>query len=325
MKLSNEGNAASIRVMAILSLVALLVGCSVEAKGTGDAGPPGQAGATGPTGPQGGAGVPCAGCVDSASIAQGAVGAAQIADGGVTASALAPGAVGAAALAGGSVGTAAFAPGAVDTNALGAGAVTSANLGAGVVGAAALAGGSVGTAAFALGAVDNALSAGAVTSAKLGAGAVTSAKIAAGAVGSAQIGSGAVTGANVAATTLAEGALNMQQVGVVSSTVDETVMARFLGDLNGLTTLRVMIVVNGGCCGAPGGRGGPEGGTGQLTVLCSGVTVYSVALEGPGGSPWTHISPSFTCAQSSSLVVNVRASVAGQPVVIRQLELLHGH
>jgi len=50
-------------VIGILTLVALLMGCTVEAKGTGDAGPPGETGATGPQGVQGVPGVPCAGCV----------------------------------------------------------------------------------------------------------------------------------------------------------------------------------------------------------------------------------------------------------------------
>lgn len=113
MKPSNCGISAGTRVLGILSLVALLVGCSVEAKGVGDAGPIGPTGATGPAGPQGTPGVPCAGCVNSASIAPGAVGAAQIADGGVTAPAIAAGAVGSAALAAGSVLTIAIADGVV--------------------------------------------------------------------------------------------------------------------------------------------------------------------------------------------------------------------
>ena len=50
----NSGSA--LQGVSIASLLALAMGCSVEAKGTGDAGPPGPTGATGlegPTGPVG--------------------------------------------------------------------------------------------------------------------------------------------------------------------------------------------------------------------------------------------------------------------------------
>ena len=163
MKTSNSSASVGTRAIPLLSLVALLVGCTVEAKGTGDAGPPGAVGATGPAGPQGAAGVPCAGCVDSPSITPGAVGNQQIADGGVTAPKLAVGAVTAPAIA--------------------AGAVTAAAIAQGAVGSAALALGAVGSGALALGAVGTVgLADGAVTANKLGPGAVTAAALASGAI-----------------------------------------------------------------------------------------------------------------------------------------------
>jgi spore coat protein U-like protein len=112
----------------------------------------------------------------------------------------------------------------------------------------------------------------------------------------------------------------VQTVGVVFSTVDETIMSRFLGDINGLTTMRVMVAVNGGT-----GRGGPTGGAGTLTVMCGPTAAYTVALSAGGTRPYTYISPSFTCAASSALDINVKATAANAPVVIRQLEILHGH
>jgi hypothetical protein len=186
MKPSNSSAVASTRAIPILSLVALLMGCTVEAKGTGDAGPPG---ATGPTGPQGVPGVPCAGCVDSASLAAASVGTGALIDGSVTSAKL-----GAA-----SVLTAAIA----DAN------VTSSKLAAGAVVTAALATNAVTTAKFAAGAVDSAaLGTGAVTSTKLAANAVTSAagavgatQIATGAVGATQIASASITGAKIDPTT----------------------------------------------------------------------------------------------------------------------------
>src|SRR6202171_2850038 len=78
MKPSNNGRSVGSRAFGILALVAILVGCTVQAKGTGPVGP---TGATGPAGPQGVPGVPCAGCVDSTSIAAGAISSAKIASG----------------------------------------------------------------------------------------------------------------------------------------------------------------------------------------------------------------------------------------------------
>jgi hypothetical protein len=84
MRPSNGSRSVSGR--AIVSLVALLMGCTVSSTVPGDAGPQGP---VGPQGPQGVPGVPCVGCVTSASIAPGAVGKLQLADGGVTAAAIA--------------------------------------------------------------------------------------------------------------------------------------------------------------------------------------------------------------------------------------------
>ena len=50
----------------------------------GPAGPQGPAGSTGATGPAGPAGVPCAGCVDTASVANGAITAAKLSPGSLT-------------------------------------------------------------------------------------------------------------------------------------------------------------------------------------------------------------------------------------------------
>ncbi len=158
MKPSKSDRCVSGRAMGILSLVALLMGCTVQSTVPGDAGPQGPVGPTGPTGATGAPGVPCAGCVTSASIAPGAVGKLQIADGGVTAPALAVGAVTAPAIA----------PGAVTSAAIGDNAVRS-----------------------------TAIVPGAVGPTQIAAGGVASANIAAGAVGSAQIASSSVTGANI--------------------------------------------------------------------------------------------------------------------------------
>jgi hypothetical protein len=108
MRPSNGSRSVSGR--AIVSLVALLMGCTVSSTVPGDAGPQGP---VGPQGPQGVPGVPCVGCVTSASIAPGAVGKLQLADGGVTAAAIAAGAVTSSAIAAGAVGPTQLAAGAV--------------------------------------------------------------------------------------------------------------------------------------------------------------------------------------------------------------------
>ena len=203
MKPSNSGASVCARAIGILSFVALLSGCSIEAKGVGDAGPAGPTGATGPAGPQGTPGVPCAGCVDSTSIAPGAVGQAQIAGGGVTAPALAVGAVTAPAIAAAAVGSAALAPGAVGTGALADASITNTKFATGAVDSNALAANSVTASAIATGSVTaSKLVPGAVGAAALAAGAVISAKIAPGAVAGSNIAAATITGANVATGTL---------------------------------------------------------------------------------------------------------------------------
>ena len=264
----------------------------------------------GDDGKQGPAGVPCAGCVDSASLAAGAVNSTALGDGVVKTQNIAAHAVTGAQIADQAVATNHFTAGAVDANALAANAVTTA----------AIADSSITTSKLAPGAVDsNALAAGAVGATQLASGAVLGGNIAAGSVGTTQIGNGAVTSAKIAAQQVSELQLNSQQSAVVSSTVDETVLSRFMRDLGGQTTMRVMMTVNGGM-----GRGAPAGGSGTLTVLCNGASVYSIGLSGGGIRPEVVISPSFTCAVSSTLDVNVRAASPALPVVIRQINVLHG-
>lgn len=158
-----------------------------------------------------------------------------------------------------------------------------------------------------------------VGTAQIAANAVTANEIAAGAVGTSEIQADAVTSAQVADTTIDERDLNLQGVGMVSSTADQDILARYMDTINGVTTARVVIAVNGGT-----GRGAPGGGAGTMTVSC-GATTLTQALAGPGGSPWTYITPSFACGASAFLLVRVRATAAASPVIIRHLEVLHGH
>jgi hypothetical protein len=105
----------------------------------------------GKDGKQGEPGVPCAGCVDSASLAAGAVTSSALASGAVTSSALAPGAISASALQTGSIGTSALAAKSVTTSIIADGAVTATQLAPGAVTATQLAPGAVTAASFAQG------------------------------------------------------------------------------------------------------------------------------------------------------------------------------
>ena len=143
MKSAQRTAFAGTRMLGILACTALVVGCTVEAKGVGDAGPEGPAGATGPQGAQGVPGVPCAGCVDATSLAPSAVTTPKIAAGAVTAAHLGAGAVGSAALADGAVTSVKLAVGAVDPSALADGSVTATKLAPGAVTAASIAAGAL--------------------------------------------------------------------------------------------------------------------------------------------------------------------------------------
>ena len=107
----------------------------------------------------------------------------------------------------------------------------------------------------------------------------------------------------------------------MTSTTPETIQSHFMGDKGGITTARVQITVNGMT-----GRGTmASGGNGTATVLCSGTTVATIALEGGGTRPWLHITPSFSIAACTELDINVSAAAAGAPVYIRSLNVIWAH
>lgn len=136
------------------------------------------------------------------------------------------------------------------------------------------------------------------------------------------IATGGVGPAQVADGSLTEQELDVDFTGLVSSTTDETVFARFLSaaNSNGLVRGRVMISVNGTL-----GRGGSGGGAGTATVVCGTVTVATFDLSAGGTRAWTYFSPSFSWADTTcNLDVRVRADSAASPVRVREIRLLPG-
>jgi hypothetical protein len=142
-------------------------------------------------------------------------------------------------------------------------------------------------------------------------------------VGAPEISAGAVGATELAPGTVNEAHLNLGSAGIVSSTTDEVVFARFLtsGATNGITAGRIVIATGGST-----GRGaGTPGGAGTATVRCGATTVATISVSGPGTRAWTYVSPSFSWAANCDLDVLVRASAAGSPVVVREISLQPGH
>ncbi|RZO48504.1 MAG: hypothetical protein EVA89_37125 [Sandaracinaceae bacterium] len=160
-----------------------------------------------------------------------------------------------------------------------------------------------------------------VTAAEIAPDAVGSSEIAANAVGTSELAPDSVATGAIIDRTIVEADLNLDSATTVDSTVDETVMSRFIsgGAINGVSSGRVMIVTGGST-----GRGGPAGGGGTATIVCGATTIETISVSGGGARAWTYITPSFALASCSGLDVRVRATAATSPVTVREVRFLPG-
>jgi hypothetical protein len=132
------------------------------------------------------------------------------------------------------------------------------------------------------------------------------------------INAGAVTGAKIASGTITEQNLKTQYNGIVASTAEVPIRQQYLVQLNGVTSVVVIVGFNGY----------GEGGAGTAHVYagstCSGAPLATFSIPSGGVLPRTYVSLPLAVSEGSYLSVCARATFAGNPLIVRDIDLQWG-
>jgi hypothetical protein len=131
------------------------------------------------------------------------------------------------------------------------------------------------------------------------------------------IAAGAVTGLKIADGTITEQNLDTQYNGIVSSTTEVPLRLQHLLQLNGVTSVRVVL-------GFSGGTGTAHVYVSATSSACSGTAVATYSIPSGVSAPATYISPSITVGAGDYLTVCARATFTGDPVIVRDVDLQWG-